>query len=292
MINFAIAKLFHIPPIEEFKPGGILRIVLKTFLASLLQHLPQMEKDYSGSEHQLTHKIWTSMFAAKFSAARVREISSLIEQDISLRNAPAMQFNNSNSLETDVGKAVMYGQGQLLKEMQQLRKDYSNLLAHLTNLCDAQKVMANDVTQIVYYSSPSPSSPSCSSKRKRLTEEISSSKHTKTTTSVNDKISAAGLQTDAAESASSITLSALLLIAKEKGAFITENYQLMLGWKKKTKKKSKRVIKKMVELMDEDEKEVIISQPIPTSGGNAHENWKSTFKEKAVIVEFFFEKFD
>jgi hypothetical protein len=225
------------------------------------------------------------MFAAKFSAARVREISSLIEQDISLRNAPAMQFKNSNSLETDVGKAVLYGQGQLLKEMQQLRKDYSNLLAHLTNLCDAQKVMANDVTQIVYYSSPSPSSPSCSSKRKRLTEEISSSKHPKTTTSVNDKISAAGLQTDAAESASSITLSALLLIAKEKGAFITENYQLMLGWKKKTKEKSKHVIKKMVELMDEDEKEVIISQAIPTSGGNAYENWKSTFKEKAVIVE-------
>jgi hypothetical protein len=59
----------------------------------------------------------------------------------------------------------------------------------------------------------------------------------------------------------------------------------MLGWKKKTKEKSKRVIKKMVELMDEDEKEVIISQPIPTSGGNAYENWKSTFKEKAVIVE-------
>jgi hypothetical protein len=225
------------------------------------------------------------MFAAKFSAARVREISSLIEQDISLRNTPAMQFKNSNSLETDVGKAVMYGQGQLLKEMQQLRKDSSNLLAHLTNLCDVQKVMANDVTQIVYSASPSPSSPSCSSKRKRLTEEISSSKHPKTTTSVNDKISAAGLQTDAAESASSITLSALLLIAKEKGAFITENYQLMLGWKKKTKEKSKHVIKKMVELMDEDEKEVIISQAIPTSGGNAYENWKSTFKEKAVIVE-------
>jgi hypothetical protein len=100
------------------------------------------------------------------------------------------------------------------------------------------------------------------------------------------------LQTDAAESASSITLSALLLIAKEKGAFITENYQLRLGWKKETKEKSKRIIKKMVELMDEDEKEVIIFRPIPTSDGNAHENWKSTFKEKAVIVEFFFEKFD
>jgi hypothetical protein len=110
MINFAIAKLFHIPPIEEFKPGGILRIALP-----LLQHLPQMEKDYSGSEHQLTHIIWTSTFAAKSSASQVREISSLIKQDISLCNAPAMQLKNSNSLETDVGKAAKYGKGRLLK---------------------------------------------------------------------------------------------------------------------------------------------------------------------------------
>jgi hypothetical protein len=82
MINYAMAKLFYIPPIEEFKPGGILRLVLKTLLVSLLKNLPQMEKDFTGGEHQLTHKIWTSMLAAKFSAARVREISSLIAQDI------------------------------------------------------------------------------------------------------------------------------------------------------------------------------------------------------------------
>ncbi len=165
------------------------------------------------------------MLEAEFSAARVREISSLIAQDISLRNAPAMQFKNSNGLETDVGKAIMYGQGQILKEMQKLREKYFKLLAHFTNLCDAQKVMAHDVTQIVYFSSPAPSSHYSSSKRKRSTEETGSSKYTKknASSSVNDKITAAGLQTDAADSASSITLSALLHIAREKGAFTTEN---------------------------------------------------------------------
>ena len=75
MINYAMAKLFHIPPIEEFKPSGILRPVLKTLLASLLQHLPQMEKDFTGSQHQLTHKIWTSMLAAN---------SQLLESEKSL----------------------------------------------------------------------------------------------------------------------------------------------------------------------------------------------------------------
>jgi len=286
MINLAMAKLFHIPPLEEFKEGGMLRPVLKTLLASLLQHLPQMEKDFNGSDHQLTHKIWTSMLAAKFPVARVREISSLIAQDISLRNAPAMQFKNSNSLETDVVKTILYGQSQILKEMKQLREDHSNLLAHITKLCDAQEVMANDVTQIVY--SPSPSSPSFSSKRKQSTEKLNSSKRLKekgSTISVNDKISAAALQTDAGESGSSITLSSLLLIAKEKGAFITDNYQLMLGWNKRTKEKAKRVIAKMMELMDEDEKQAIISEPIPMGDGDAYENWKNLFKEKAIAVE-------
>ena len=147
--------------------------------------------------------------------------------------------------------------------MQQLREKYFKLLAHFTNLCDAQKVMAHDVTQIVYFSSPAPSSPYSSSKRKRSTEETGSLKYTKknATSSVNDKISAAGLQTDAADSASSITLSALLLIAREKGAFITENYQLILGWKRKTKEKAKHVINKMVELMDEDEEQALFLDP-------------------------------
>jgi len=65
MIELAIAKLFHIPPIPEFKKGGILRPLLKTLLASLLQHLPQMEKDFNGSEHQLTRKIWNAMRGCK-----------------------------------------------------------------------------------------------------------------------------------------------------------------------------------------------------------------------------------
>ncbi len=38
MINYTMAKLFHILPIEEFKPSGILRPVLKTLLVSLLQN--------------------------------------------------------------------------------------------------------------------------------------------------------------------------------------------------------------------------------------------------------------
>jgi hypothetical protein len=149
----------------------------------------------------------------------------LIDQDISLHDSPAMQFKNCNSLETNVGQANMYGQGQLLKEMQQLRKNYSNLLAHCTNLCDAQKIMANDVTQIVYSSFPSPASPSFSSKKRRPTEETSSSKQPKkkATSSVNDNISTAKLQTDAAESASSITLSSLLLIATEKVHSLQKN---------------------------------------------------------------------
>ena len=92
MIELAIAKLFHIPPIPEFKKGGILRPLLKTLLASLLQHLPQMEKDFNGSEHQLTRKIWNTMIDSKFKVSRVREISALIAQDISSRCAPAMQF--------------------------------------------------------------------------------------------------------------------------------------------------------------------------------------------------------
>jgi hypothetical protein len=50
-------------------------------------------------------------------------------------------------------------------------------------------------------------------------------------------------------------LSALVLIARGEGAFITENYQLMFGWKRKTKEKAKHVITKMVELMDENEKQ-------------------------------------
>ena len=62
----------------------------------------------------------------------------------------------------------------------------------------------------------------------------------------------------------------------------------MLGWKRKTKEKAKRVITKMIELMDEDEKHAIISQPIPMGGGDAYEKWKSKFKEKAVAVERIF----
>lgn len=57
------------------------------------------------------------------------------------------------------------------------------------------------------------------------------------------------------------THSALLLIAREKGSFITENYQLILGWKRKTKEKAKHVINKMVELMDEDEEQALFLDP-------------------------------
>ena len=45
MIEFAIAKLFHIPSIDEFKKGGQLCPLLTTLLASLLQYIPQIEKD-------------------------------------------------------------------------------------------------------------------------------------------------------------------------------------------------------------------------------------------------------
>jgi hypothetical protein len=41
MVDFARAKLFHIPKIEEFQNGGILCPLLKTLIASLLQYLPQ-----------------------------------------------------------------------------------------------------------------------------------------------------------------------------------------------------------------------------------------------------------
>jgi hypothetical protein len=49
IVDIVIAKLFHIPAIEEFQKGGILRPLLKTLL-------PQMEKDFIGSGHQLVQK--------------------------------------------------------------------------------------------------------------------------------------------------------------------------------------------------------------------------------------------
>ena len=64
-----------------------------------------------------------------------------------------------------------------------------------------------------------------------------------------DKLTTAAAPNDADESARSISLAALLLMAKEKSAFTSDNYQLEHGWDSKTK----RVITKMKLLMKDDE---------------------------------------
>ena len=98
-----------------------------------------------------------------------------------------------------------------------------------------------------------------------------------------DKLTTVAAPNDPDESARSISLAALLLMAKEKGAFTSDNYQLEHGWNSKTKEKAKRVITKMKLLMNDDEMKVIISDSIPQGGG--YENWKQQFKEKAMSVQ-------
>ena len=50
MIEFATAKLFYFTSLPlKFRNGGQMQPLLKTWLASILQYLPQMEKDFHGT---------------------------------------------------------------------------------------------------------------------------------------------------------------------------------------------------------------------------------------------------
>jgi hypothetical protein len=129
---------------------------------------------------------------------------------------------------------------------------------------DKQQVMADEVTHIAYSLSPT-------------------SAAKQNVISVNEKLSAAASETKLIESADKVTLASLLLLAKEKEAVKNGNYQIEDGWNKKTKEKAKGVVNRMMQLMDDREKEVLISGTIPD--GEIYETWNSSFKNSAAAVQ-------
>ncbi len=100
---------------------------------------------------------------------------------------------------------------------------------------------------------------------------------------VNEKLSSVAVETKPDQSADSITLACLLMLAKEKEAVNNENYQILPGWNTSTKAKAKRIIGKMIELMDEEEKKILVHGAIPK--GVHYEKWKTEFKTAAVTVQ-------
>ena len=285
-IDIVGMKLFHFPNIAEFQAGGSLRLLLKTLLASLLQYLPQMEKDFASMDHPLIRKLWKAMLDEGFTVTRVREMSELIQHEFYARNGSALQKCKGNITESVVLQEILKGQQLIIQQNNQLKEEHINLKQTIASLLENQQVIASDVTNMAYASSPSSSS---RRKRKSVAEDLTEDQCTNKTTGgeafaedledeniktkgacvnekqsaasaetqgvcVNEKLSSVAAETKPDQSADSITLAGLLMLAKEKEAVKNENYLILPSWNTSTKAKANRGIGKMIELMDEEEK--------------------------------------
>ena len=126
-IDIVGMKLFHFPNIEEFQARGSLRPLLKTLLASLLQYLPQMEKDFASMDHPLIRKLWKAMLDEGFTVTRVREMSALIQHDFYARNGSALQKCKGNITESVVLQEILKGQQLIIQQNNQLKEEHINL---------------------------------------------------------------------------------------------------------------------------------------------------------------------
>jgi hypothetical protein len=68
------------------------------------------------------------MLDAKFTTSRVREISTMIQQEFSLRNVVTLQeFGGANISESAAVRELLKGQDHMLKIITEVKEDQGNL---------------------------------------------------------------------------------------------------------------------------------------------------------------------